>query len=377
MYLDHNAMSKYQTIKTTIVIVVIMMFLNIAVYTLYLQSSYRGSGRYTQRPLVCTATANKTREDQSNVLTIFSGRWKFLRIYLPYIYRELRINGGVLDQVVFMMVDYDNFTYNRLLNFVKLANSHLRSNVFQFNFIGYPLNHKPPYYSAFGDVYYQIFDDLMKHPYNRYFKSDDDIVYVHPGTFRKLIEEKNSCECFLHFANIVTNWRCNIKHQEMGIYNNNVINPKKLEFEFSSTANCGWTSPECAELTLRAFLYYYYSEQLDKYIFPGREVLVKRTRFSINLHMLDMDLINMKALLEVGPIPPSDEEWWTEIYAHKFEQPNCIVGASLVVHFAYRETHERMIELGLLREFESIARKEIGQQMDEKLWDALDYKQVL
>ena len=363
-------MSKRRTIKIIIAILVILIFLSIAVYT-YLQSRY-SSERYSQHPLVCNATANKTKEDQSNILAIFAGRWKFLRIYLPYIYRELRVNGGVLDRVVFMMVDYDNFTYNHLLNFTQIANSHLRSKVFEFNFMGYPLNHKPPYHSAFGTVYYQIFDDLMKHPYNRYFKSDDDIVYVHPGTFRKLIEEKNSCECFMHFANIVTNWRCNIKHQEMDVYDNKVINPKKLEFEFSSTANCGWKSPECAELTLRAFLYYYRNKQLDKYMFSGRELLVKRTRFSINLHMLDMDLINMKALLEVGPIPPSDEEWWTETYAPKFEQPNCIVGTSLVVHFAYRATHERMIELGLLREFEGIVRKEIGQQMDKKLWDALE-----
>ena len=238
----HIAMSKHRTI-TTIAIIVIMMFISIAVY-IYLQNSYSRSERYSQHPLVCTATANKTKEDQSNVLVIFTGRWKFLRIYLPYIYRELRVNGGVLDRVVFMMVDYDNFTYSRLLNFAQIANSHLRSKVFEFNFMGYPLHHKPSSYSAFGMVYYQIFDDLMKHPYNRYFKSDDDIVYVHPGTFRKMIEEKNSCECFMHFANIVTNWRCNIMHQEMGVYDNRVINPKRLEFEFSSTAYCGWKSPE-------------------------------------------------------------------------------------------------------------------------------------
>ena len=51
------------------------------------------------------------------------------------------------------------------------------------------------------------------------------------------------------------------------------------------------------------------------------------------------------------------------MYARKFEQPNCIIGESLVVHFAYRGTHERMIKLGLLQEFEGVARKEVGQQM--------------
>ena len=51
-----------------------------------------------------------------------------------------------------------------------------------------------------------MFDGLMKHPYNRYLKSDADIVYVHPNAFRLMVERKNSCECFMHFANIVTNW---------------------------------------------------------------------------------------------------------------------------------------------------------------------------
>ena len=370
----HNiAMSRVRVIKMTIVITVIVLLILLAVY---LYSSYSGKElyKYIQRPLVCTATGNKTREDQANVLAIFTGRWKFLRISLPYIYRELRVNSGVLDRVIFMMVNYDNFTYNHLLNFVQIANHQLNSKVFEFNFMGYSLNNKPPASAAYGAVYYEIFEDLMKHPYNRYFKADDDIVYIHPGTFRIMIERKNSCQCFMHFANIVTNWRSNIKHQEMGVYDNTAINPKKLKFESTSSANCGYSSLECAELTLRTFLHYYHRKQLDKYMFSGRELLVKREHFSINLHMLDMDLINMKALLEVGPIPQSDEHWWLEMYARKFKQPNCIIGESLVVHFAYKGTHERMIKLGLLREFERVTRKEVGRQMDKTLWDALEFK---
>ena len=358
---------------TTTVILLLLLLL-----ALYLKSCFSNADslneRYTQHPLVCTAaTANKTREDQVNVLAIFTGRWRFLRIYLPYIYRELRVNSGVLDKVVFMMVKYDKLTYNHLLNFTKVANSHLKSKVFEFNFLDHRLNNAPPGTTGYRAAYYDIFDDLMKHPYNRYFKSDDDIVYVHLDTFRKIIEGKNSCECFMHFANTVTNWRCNVKHQEMGLFDNKAINPKKLRFEFDPLANCGWRSPECAELTLRAFLHYYNKKQLDRYTFGGHELLVKRGRFTINLHMLDMDLVNVKALQEVGPIGIDDELWWTEVYAPRFEQPNCIVGESLIVHFSYKPTYGRMIELGLLTEFEGIVRKEIGQLMYKRLWDALEF----
>ena len=32
---------------------------------------------------------------------VFTGRWMHLRILLPYLYRELRQNGGVVDRVMF------------------------------------------------------------------------------------------------------------------------------------------------------------------------------------------------------------------------------------------------------------------------------------
>ena len=51
-----------------------------------------------------TYSALSTNEDDKNrTLLIFTGRWKFLRVGLPYIYRDVRKNGGVLDRVVFIM----------------------------------------------------------------------------------------------------------------------------------------------------------------------------------------------------------------------------------------------------------------------------------
>ena len=372
----HTDMSRRQAIiKTSVTITVTLLLIILLVHLYFKNCIGNTSGRYSQHPSICTTTiVNNTSEDQENVLAIFTGRWKFLRIYLPYIYRELRMNGGVLDKVVFMMVNYDKHTYNQLLNFSTIANSHLKRTVFELNFLGHPLYNAPPDKTGYREAYYNMFNDLTRHPYNRYFKSDDDIVYIHPGTFRKMIEGKNSCECFMHFANTVTNWRCNVKHQEMGLFDNEVVNPKRLRFESDPLANCGWRSPECAELTLRAFLHYYNKKQLNRYTFNGHEMLINRRRFTINLHILDMDLVNVEALQEVGPMGIDDELWWTEVYSPVFKQPNCIVGESLIVHFSYSPTCERMIELGLLSEFESIVRKEIGQQMDRKLWNALEFE---
>ena len=311
--------------------------------------------------------------DGSNTLLVYAGRWKFLRILFPYVYRELRQNGGVLDRVWFMMINYDKETLDNLSHLTKVANALLRRDIFEMHFMGGNPGTILPNKKRYPAPYYEIFAELVQNTSHRYFKIDDDIVYIHRGTFKSMLDAKNSRCCLLHFANIISNWRCNIKHQELGAYESEVVNPKKLKFDFHPNAECGWKSKECAELTLRTFLHHYHRGQLEKYQFSGIELLQKRKRFSINLFMLDKDVIDIKAMLEVGRIYSDDEKWWTVTYAGKFKQPNCIVGGGLVVHFSYFPTYKEMLKSGLLREFEAIVQQEVGTLMEEKLWRTLNY----
>ena len=315
-----------------------------------------------------------THQDGSNTLVVFTGRWELLRVFFPYVYRELRKNGGVLDRILFMMINYDNETLNNLQLLAQVANKILKQDVFELRFMGYSPGKLPPSNVRYVKPYYELFAEMITNSSNKYFKMDDDIVYIHPGTFRNMIESKNSQLCFLHSANIVSNWRCDIKHQELGVYNTN--NPKNLTFDFDPPAECGWKiTAECAELSLRTFIHHYHQGQLDKYQFDGLELLHKRERFSINLFMLDRDLIDIKAMLETVPILRDDEQWWTRTYAGKFKQSSCIVGRSFVVHFAYRPFFQKMVELGLLSEFETIVQQEVGALMEKELWDALKFTQ--
>ena len=63
---------------------------------------------------------------------VFTGRWMFLRILLPYLYRELRQNGGVVDTVLFAMIGYNEEARVKLQGFSTAANSILKDEVFQF-----------------------------------------------------------------------------------------------------------------------------------------------------------------------------------------------------------------------------------------------------
>ena len=307
---------------------------------------------------------------------VFTGRWMYLRILLPYLYRELRQNGGVVDRVIFVMLGYTEEAQTKLKNFVTAANSILKDEAFQFLYLKEDPSppHVPgsldlyPFYSKF---YYVVLQRLLQDPSDVYFKMDDDIVYVHPNYFGNMINNKNTSECFLHYGNIVSNWRCNWLHQKIGVYDNEV-NPKGLKFDFDPAAPCGWKGPECAEMTLRTFIHHYHKKQLDRYLFRGRDQTTKGQRFSVNTFILDADIVDFQRMMETGPIK-DDEVWWSIHYSEKAPQTNCIVGEGLVVHFSYAITVKQMLDLGLLKEFENIVRLELGQTLPETLWNATDY----
>ena len=123
-----------------------------------------------------------------NTLLVYTGRWKFIRILFPYVYRELRTNGGVLDRVLFMMINYDYETYDNLVQLTRIANKLLKQDIFQLNFMGYSPHKPPPLKSKYSAPYYNVlFPALITNSSNTYFKMDDDIVYVHPGTFKKRV----------------------------------------------------------------------------------------------------------------------------------------------------------------------------------------------
>ena len=318
---------------------------------------------------------NQTREGSSrNILAIYTGRWQFIRVQLPQVYRELRSNGGILDEVWFMLIKLDKPTRQAVQCFVEKANIIQGNQVFSI----YDKPSRNIYERILGKEdytypHYKFFSHLIQFPYDRIFKFDDDIVYIRPRAFNYVVNTKDSSRCFMHFFNIAgSNWRCSWLHQKNGVYND--TNPKNLQFEFNPSAACGWKGPDCAELTVRTFLHHYKKHQLDKYYFKDMELTPDRSRFSINAFLFDKDLIDTKALVKVGKIHRDDEKWWTVDYSAKVRHPNCIIGEALVVHFAYRVVAEKLLTLGLLQEFVEIVKSNAETfKMDESLWRILEF----
>ena len=268
-----------------------------------------------------------------------------------------------------MMVNYDNITHDSLLDLTNVVNKLLHQEVVTLNYMGYAPR-QPPSSSLFAEAYYDIIQDILRNPTNRYFKIDDDVIYIHPGTFENMISRNNNTSCTIRFANIAgANWRCSYIHQSMGLYNDKIINPNGLTFDYSINAECGWMSLECAQLSLDTFLSLYKGGQLERYFFNGTISLEDKWRFSINFFMIDNDAINFKALANSWPIHYDDEHWWTVHYVMNTE-PHCIVGNSLVVHFSYFTTVNALLKSTLIKKFETIAHKE-HRHIPDEVWTVL------
>ena len=141
------------------------------------------------------------------------------------------------------------------------------------------------------------------------------------------------------------------------------MNRKGLKFVYDPAAVCGVSGPECAEMVLSSFVHHYHKKQLSRYLFPERHLTTKGQRFSINFHLLDVDLLDFERMLRHGKIHPNDEVWWTMQYSSTAPHTNCIVGKVLVVHFSNTVRIKQMLDLGLLKDFENIVLMEVGEAL--------------
>ena len=309
--------------------------------------------------------------EASNTVFVYAGRWEFLEIQLPYLYRDLRKNGGVIDKVQFMMVKYERNTLDRLIKFTNTANKILMEEVFSIQYMGYiPYSSPPKTVYVFHQALYEKIEDLIQNPTKRFFKLDDDVVYIHPKAFANMIDMRRS-DCAIHYFNIAgSNWRCSWLHQKYGVFDG--LNPDNLTFDYDPDAECGLRSVECRKLTLQAFLHHYHQSQLEKYFFDV-EYLTDRKRFSINGFLIDnsTDLSEIKKWLIKGDHSSTEELMLFKYFRHT-PYPPCIVGRALIVHFSYGAIAKEMSETDFLQQFKDLVKKSKENFfMPFKLWQAL------
>ena len=360
-----------------IVFVIMISSTTIIVALLFVSSGqYMGYNSMNPSPVMdlfnSSSSVNKT-SSSFNTVFIYSGRWEFLQIQLPYIYRDLKNNGGVIDQVQFMMVQYESNTLDKLIKFTNIANGILMEDVFSIHYMGYiPYSPPPSAVSGWHQALYEVNEELIKNPQKTYFKLDDDVVYIHPKAFANMIDMKKS-DCAIHYFNIAgCNWRCSWLHQKYGVFDG--LNPKKLKFGFGSHTKCGYGSVECANLTLETFLHLYHKSKLEKFFFDV-EYLTDRERFSINGYLIDNNTnpFNLKKTLLQKEFHEQTEERILHKYFQHTPYPPCIVGKALIVHFAYSGLVKELLSMGFLEKFHDLVKESKDSfHMPVELWQVLD-----
>ena len=340
--------------KKNLLIVSMCVFFVIAILSLF--SSLDPALNETPRK------AGYTKPHGLNKIFLYSGKWEFLRIQLPYLYRDLRRNGGILDEVHFMMVNYDEKTLDGIIDFTETANKVLKENVFSIHFVRYVPYTMPTNNSSY--TLYEITQEFIGNPNNRYFKLDDDIVYIHPQAFANMIKMRKP-DCVFHYFNIAS-W----SHQNYG----RVFNGHYPKSDFDPHVKCGWKSFECAKLTLETFLRLYDQSKLEQFLFDI-EYLTGRERFSINAYMLDnlTYAMQMKKMLdsERKTEKLDDKKFLAEYFQHSSYRP-CVIGKALIVHFGHKTVSKQLVDMGFLKAFKDLTKKtKHSFNMPSKLWQVL------
>jgi hypothetical protein len=158
-----------------------------------------------------------------------------------------------------------------------------------------------------------------------YLKFDDDLVWMDDGAIERLMQFRlDNPEYLAVFPNTINNSLCSHLHQRMGLL------PESPLVEYECLGEVSWQRWQTARDCHQTFLSLHEMGETARYHFATWQ-LGQYERFSINaMCWLGSDLAEPARRFE-----GDDEAWVTEIVPKETQRPCCIVGDSLVAHFAY------------------------------------------
>lgn len=192
---------------------------------------------------------------------VYYGRRSYVDILNAYLERDLRVNGGILDGVIFAMVKYtmEDLNYLAMLT---------RRN---------PGRYIIPWEMEGGawDVIWR----LANEPGAYYIKIDDDVTYIADGAIAEMIREKRRGRFLFVSANVVNHGILSAVHQEVSSiphlvkpdipegrdimeqklgpwqHKGDVMTDPRFRIEHTFYSDCVWRRWDCAALVHEALLW--------------------------------------------------------------------------------------------------------------------------
>lgn len=320
-----------------------------------------------------------TREEQvllSNLwitVVVFYGRHKNLFILDSYLFRNLRRNGGVIDQVVFG-IHKASATDMQALDYL-LAN---RPNEYSKIHAEQPKDD----WKSFRRAWTYVFEKNSKVDHGKrtmWLKIDDDIVYIQDGaieqlTLYKLLKKR---QCGIVSANVVNHSVLASVQQRIGVYQaayaadwkwkRNVKRFDHWTYEYDPWGRCSLWSYDCARNTHENFLYNIQQDQ-DLNMYKGFHIWdfhsdKKYDRYSVNVVMLTTEEYRDFITYQECPGPCchqkmmfDDELCLSSILPKIRERHQCAVADAVMAHFSYQtQNRPRLIADGILRRYKHLS----------------------
>lgn len=317
-------------------------------------------------------------------VVVFSGRGSRLRILLPYLRRDFRSHGGVIDRFIFALIRPDDSALeliDRMRSFYGAA-----VEVRDYTELSWDQPH---------DRVPQLYQ-LLNESGVVYVKIDDDIVYLEQHAIAELVREKLRHRCLFVSANIVNHAILSAVHQERGahrafepasgfdvesssrapwVHAGDVNFSPSYIFERHPMSSCVLKRWDCAVVVHESFLDRLREGSLCVYDFgwldfnragfrehsyihlspwAGRTWSSTGARWSINLFVFradDLDGVDWTRVYGPG----DDEEEFGGGHGERSGGHACALGRSLAVHFSYNTQDERLLRhTNLLERYEAV-----------------------
>ena len=282
---------------------------------------------------------------------VFFGRRAQTTILMRYLQKNLKINGGVLDHIVFAVKTENKEDLDYLDSLLSQNKTYLKRITF-------------PNTKRYREIYLAIDDnDLV-------FKIDDDIVFIADGTFERMLEEYFIKNLLFLSANVVNHPLLSYVHARMmAILPYDHIS----EFKWAKSTNesdldstecrhggydpfSKWhNTSKCTAIVHESFLYHAYNNELDVYDFKKWDFhLMGYERWSINFVL--MRGIYANKMKKMFPNWDNDEVAISQEMPKSFDQHCYSLGQAIVVHFSYGPQSKFLQKTTLLKRYDDFSK---------------------
>ena len=281
---------------------------------------------------------------------VFYGRQAQVSILIRYLEKNLKINGGVLEKIVFNVKTTNKDDLNYLDSILNQNKSYYEKRIF-------PSNHD------FKGVYSEIDDnDLI-------FKIDDDIVFIAPNTFENMLKEYLTKNLIVLSANVINHPILSHVHARLmaitpffeirnytwiKVENTTYLDNTECKFGDYGPFSLWWRNGRCAAIVHESFLDNAKKNSLDIYNFLKWDFhQTSYERWSINFVLFKGKYV--KNLKEEFPKTENDETAISCDIPRKYGRHSYSLGSAIVVHFSYVSQYDYLKNTFLLKKYENLS----------------------